>query len=349
MSASTFRTDKRLIGSSHPVFIIAEIGSNHCQSLSLAKDSITAVAQAGADAVKFQSLNVQKQYLNPIREIKQLHERIDFDERWYGDLADHASKCGVEFICSPTYIEAIDFLEAVSVNFYKIASAQASSFPQIVEKVASLGKPVFVSTGLVTTDQLLAVKALFDKQSNDQLVIMHCNSIYPAIDAVVSMGRIESFRQMFGSLVGFSDHTLDHIASIMAVAKGAVAIEKHFTLSRKLSSPDAEFALDFDAFSDFVKMVRRSEILNRTDGRDSLEPEEEKLKEEVRVFCVAKEDIRKGTTLGSNNINFLRLNDDIVSKCSVVDAWCLSSTDVKAARDIKKESIVESDDISVVG
>ena len=123
-----FRIGSHQIGGSD-VFIIAEVGSNHMSSLQLAKEHIQAASEAGANAVKFQSLDVSQQYLNPSDSIRDLHKKIDLSSTWYAELSSFSAKCDILFSSSPTYLQAIDLLEAVNVLFYKIASAQIGLFP----------------------------------------------------------------------------------------------------------------------------------------------------------------------------------------------------------------------------
>src|SRR5687767_7014684 len=129
-------------------FIIAEIGSNHNQDKQLAFESIEAAKESGADAVKFQSLNVEKMYFNPSDDIKKLHKKIDLEESWHRELKEFSEKKELIFFSSPTYLSSVDLLESLDVVLYKLASAQIGTFPQLVRKVAGLGKPTIFSTGI---------------------------------------------------------------------------------------------------------------------------------------------------------------------------------------------------------
>ena len=145
--------DGREIGGDR-AYVIAEIGSNHNQSLTLAYESIDAAVECGADAVKFQSIDIDQLYYQPSEKIKALHQKIDMEEKWHGLLSDYCQNKGITFFSAPTYLKAIDIMEEIDVPLYKLASAQIGTFPQLVEKVAATGKPVILSTGIVTTNEL---------------------------------------------------------------------------------------------------------------------------------------------------------------------------------------------------
>ena len=144
-------------------YVVAEIGSNHNQSLELALESIDAAADSGADAVKFQSLNVDKLYADPSDDIKALHAKIDLDESWHYRLSDHCKRTGITFFSSPTYLDSIRILEEIDVSLYKLASAQVGTFPQLINAVAALKKPTMLSTGIVTISELQKVLEILEK------------------------------------------------------------------------------------------------------------------------------------------------------------------------------------------
>ena len=135
--------DKTIGGSE--TFVVAEIGSNHNQSLSLAYESIDAALECGADAVKFQSISIDHLYYQPSESTRALHKKIDLNEKWRLLLDNYCRKKGIIFFSAPTYLEAVDILEEINVPLYKLASAQIGTFPQIIEKVAKTGKPIIPS------------------------------------------------------------------------------------------------------------------------------------------------------------------------------------------------------------
>jgi len=217
----------RVIGGPR-TFVIAEIGSNHRGDLQRALDTIDAAAESGADAAKFQSLCLDQQWYRPTPEVVALHRTIDLDEDWVPALKDRCDQQGLVFFSSPTYLRAVDVLESIGVGLYKLASAQVGTFPQIVDHVGKTMKPVILSTGLVTLEELDAIIARLKRIGNDRIAILHCNSLYPTPVDKVHLPRMIEYRTRYQCPVGFSDHTEGITVSLAAVAMGATIIEKHF-------------------------------------------------------------------------------------------------------------------------
>lgn len=298
------------------VYVIAEIGSNHASCLETALESIDAAAATGADAVKFQSISLEALYHEPGDETRDLHRKIDLPESWYPALKARCGEKGVDFLSSPTYLRAIDLLEEQGVSAYKLASAQVAVFPQLVRKVASLGKPVFLSTGLVTMEELDRVVAIFREVGNERFVILHCNSVYPAPPEIVHLPRMGDYRDRYGCAVGFSDHTENDVAAVAAVAMGASVIERHFTLRHDLDSPDAPFALEPDRFGEFVRAVREAEAVCDPSPRIALEAPESTFRSVIHHCPVALRDIAEGEELTGENVRLMRGNAS-----PLIDAW----------------------------
>lgn len=311
--------------------IIAEIGSNHNRSLETALESIDAAAECGADAVKFQSLSQHKLYLAPDAATKALYDQIDLPESWYAPLKKRADECGLLFLSSATYLESVDLLENIGVQAHKIASAQAGVFGQLVEKIARLNKPTLLSTGLLTYDQLAPRVSLFEAARNDQLIILHCNSVYPTPPEQVHLARMEALRRRFGTLVGFSDHTEGVGAAPVAVAMGAVVIEKHFTLSRDLPTPDAPISIEPDTFRHMVEAIRAVESYRGSERRDRLEEPEAAFKESLRYRLVLKNPKKAGEGFSQNDFDFLRHPSGIeCDQLEIVAQHMRAKTDLNA-------------------
>lgn len=298
------------------VFVIAEVGSNHAARLETALASVEAAAAAGADAVKFQSIDLDALYHQPGEATRRLHEKIDFPEAWHAPVKERCDQLGIVFFSSPTYPDAIDVLETVDVSLYKLASAQIGVFPQLVRRVAELGKPVILSTGLVTGDELARVVEIFHDAGNERFVILHCNSVYPAPPEIVHLPRMLDYRERFGCHVGFSDHTVSHTAAVAAVALGATVIERHFTLSRRLDSPDAPLSLEPGEFRALVQSIREAEQVLRPAPRTGLEPDELAFKQRIRHCLLATADIAAGERVDSANAVLKRGNPG-----EGIDAW----------------------------
>jgi len=302
--------------SSDRVFLIAEIGSNHAGSLDTALAQIDSAAACGADAVKFQSIRLDQLYHQPTAAVRALHRKIDLPEDWHAALKERCDRHGVIFFSSPTYLRAVDLLEGVGAAIYKLASAQVSVFPQVVAKVARLGKPVILSTGLVTEDELARTISLFAEAGNPNVVVLHCNSVYPASADIVHLPRMTDYHRRYTCRVGFSDHTLSDTASVAAVALGACVIERHFTVSREIDSPDAPLSLLPEEFARFARSVREAEAVCRPDPRSRLEADETSFRDAIRHSPVALRDIAPGEPLGDENVALLRGNPE-----PELDAW----------------------------
>jgi len=309
MNSPLFVRDKKIGGCE--TFIIAEIGSNHNQSLSLAYESIDAAVECGADAVKFQSLNVDQLYYQPSESIRALHKKIDLDEKWHWLLDEYCRKKGIIFFSAPTYLGAVDILEEINVPLYKLASAQIGTFPQIVEKVAKTGKPIILSTGIVTNSELKEVINLIEKHDNHKTIILHCNSIYPTPYDKVFLPVMASLKKEYECIVGFSDHTLDIFVPLAAVAMGAKVIEKHFALDRNLPVPDASFSLEPTDFKRMVDGIRAIDKSMSSNERINLQEEEFQFKEAIRTRLVSNKKLTKGEVVRLEDFRYLRHSEGI--------------------------------------
>jgi sialic acid synthase SpsE len=295
-------------------FVIAEIGSNHNQSLQLAYESIDAAKESGADAVKFQSIDLKQLYYRPSPQTIDLHKKIDMEEGWHYLLKDYCDKKKITFFSSPTYLKSIEILEEIDVSLYKLASAQIGTFPQLVRKVAGKKKPVILSTGLVTYGELEKIIEIFRQEANDQYIILHCNSIYPTPYDRVNLQLMNTYKSMFNCQVGFSDHTSDIYVPVIAVAMGAKVIEKHFALSRKLPVPDAQYSLEPSEFSRMVDGIRAAEVSVRNNIRIEIESEERDFKERINTRLILNKVKKAGEVLKEEDFDFLRYTSGITAK-----------------------------------
>jgi sialic acid synthase SpsE len=292
-------------------FIIAEIGSNHNQSLQLAYESIDAAKEAGADAVKFQSINIEELYYKPSETTVALHKKIDMEENWHKLLKDYCDKKGILFFSSPTYLRSVDILEKINVSFYKLASAQIGTFPQIVEKVAEQGKPVILSTGIVSYSELEKVVNIFRACNNDKFIILHCNSIYPTPYNKVNLQLMDVYKNMFLNPIGFSDHTDDIYIPIAAVARGAKVIEKHFAIDRNLPVPDAQYSLEPEDFARMVKGIRAAEQSIGFDTRTDIHTEENKFKQSILTRLILIKDKKADEVFKVSDFEFKRHSEGV--------------------------------------
>jgi sialic acid synthase SpsE len=287
-------------------YIIAEIGSNHNQSLSLAKEMIDSAKESGADAVKFQSIDVNELYFNPSQKTRELHSKIDLEESWHKELKEYSDKKEITFFSAPTYLKAIDILEDIGVELYKLASAQVGTFPQIVEAVAKIGKPTLLSTGIVSYGELEKTVRLFAKHKNDNFAIFHCNSLYPTPYEKANLQLIEVYKSMFGKTVGYSDHTEGIYASLSAVTLGAKIIERHFTTDKNLPIPDAPISILPHEFSEMVKGIRAIEQAIQKKSRIEIEKDELGFKRSILYRLVTKVTKKVGESFKIEDFEFKR-------------------------------------------
>jgi len=301
----------REISNNHQTFVIAEVGSNCKNDLDLAKEHISAAKSCGADAVKFQSLNMSKLYLRPSKSVVDLYQKINLDEDIHSELKDYADKIGITFFSSPTYLEAVDILLKLDVDLFKIASAQVGTFPRLIDKVASTKKPTIFSTGLSNYENLANTVNIFENYNHQDYAILHCNSLYPTPYDKVFLDRIEVYRGMFNVPIGFSDHTHGIAVILAAVALKANIIEKHFKLDEITGTPDAEFSIGVNEFSTMVSSIRAVEKSLGNKPRNTIEKDEKSFQVDISYKLVLKKRKNIGDRIMINDFDYLRDKDGI--------------------------------------
>lgn len=297
------------------VFVIAEIGSVHDGSFGNALRLIDAAAVAGADAVKFQTHIAEAETLPdaPSPAYFTSESRIEYFRRTGFSLAQWRvlkSRCGERqtmFLSSPFSEEAVDLLEQVGLERYKIPSGEVSNIP-LLEKVGSLGKPVILSSGMSSWQELdRAVEAI--RRFHDRITVLNCTSEYPCPDDQVGLNVLEEMRVRYGLPVGLSDHTLAPYAALAAVALGASVIEKHFTFSRLMYGSDAQHSMEPLEFAEMVRGIRAIERMreSRVDKADA-----SRFAGMKRIFeksIVARTDIPAGAVITREMLAFKKPGD----------------------------------------
>lgn len=325
-------------------YIIADVGSNHKQDLVLAMESIDAAAEAGANAVKFQSINLDALYTSPDKETVNFIKKLEFPEEWYGILSDYCIKRGIVFFSSPTYMKAVDLLEEINVPIYKLASAQIGTFPQIVERVAQLKKPTIFSTGIANYAEITQAVQIFEKAGNDNYIIMHCNSIYPVPADKVNMPLMDTYKLMFDCPVGFSDHTNGIHIPVSAVARGAQVVEKHFTLDKNFDTPDStSFAADPAEFSALVYQIREVEqsLIKRLPRLD-IQKEEKNFKDSILYRVKLNRDIKSGEEIKYEDLDYSRFIEGIDCREAFEKRNVgIAKTDLKSGLILKYEHLMK--------
>lgn len=304
------------------VFIVAEIGSNwrmgtRKRDLLMARTLIDLAAQAGVDAVKFQTFKPETVYVKGAGKsgylgeaghdepIEEIFRDITLEYDLLPELAGHAKSCGVEFMSAAFSLadfEAVDPL----VKRHKIASYEISHAP-LIAAAAKCGKPLILSTGASGMADIEWALSHFKKHGGRDLTLMQCTAKYPAPPSSLNLKVILELEDRFGVPVGLSDHSRDPVlAPVAAVALGARVIEKHFTLHNRLPGPDHPFAVTPPELEDLVRAVRACEESLGT-GRKEVLSEEEELFKFARRCLQATRDIKKGETLSlGDNMDILR-------------------------------------------
>ena len=266
------KIENKKIGPNEPTFIIAELSANHLQDFDIAVETIKAMKDAGADAIKFQTYTPDTITIdcdNEYFQIKQgtiwdgqvlynLYETAYTPWEWQPKLKEIAEDLGLIVFSSPFDKTSVDFLEEMNVPAYKIASFEITDIP-LIEYVASKGKPIIISTGIANLDDIeLAIKTCLDA-GNDQIALLKCTSSYPSPLGEINLNTIPDMIDKFDCVIGLSDHTLGGEVSTAAVALGAKIIEKHFILDRNMGGPDSEFSMEPQEFKQMVDSIRNVE------------------------------------------------------------------------------------------
>lgn len=268
----SFKIKHRSIGLSFPTLIVAELSANHNHSFDLAIETIKAAKAAGADAIKLQTYTpdtmtidshrpeflIKNQTLWDGKTLYDLYKEAYTPWEWQPKLKEVAEKEGLICFSTPFDKTAVDFLEAMQMPAYKIASFEIKDI-LLIEYVASKGKPVIISTGMATLADIEEAVNACRRMGNNQIALLKCTSQYPAPIEEANLNTIPNMASTFDVVVGISDHTMELAVPVTAVALGARIIEKHFILDRSLGGPDAAFSLNAQEFEQMVKSVRNAE------------------------------------------------------------------------------------------
>jgi N-acetylneuraminate synthase len=300
-------------------FIVAEIGASHNGSYSRAVKLIEAAKAAGADAVKFQTYYPEEIAVDvPIvsgpwagRTYHELYREAAMPWVWYETLFGHARKIGIIPFATPFSIEAVVRLQTVHCPIFKIASSEITYLP-LIKAAAQTGKPLIISTGMATFHEIMNAVRAAEEGNVTNLTVLHCIAAYPAYAKDFNLDTMRHLTAK-GFKVGLSDHSLDPVAAIMAVALGAAVIEKHFTLSRDDGGPDAAFSLEPHEFSKLVYDCRMAASAMGTSTFGVREAEKES--EQYRRSIWITRDIKAGEYFTEANMAILRPNYGLAPNC----------------------------------
>lgn len=298
-------------------FIVAELSANHGQSIEIAKQTIAAAKEIGADAIKLQTYTADTITLDcdnddfiikggtlwDDKKLYDLYKEAYLPWEWHSELFDYAREIGIEIFSSPFDKSAVDFLETFNPPAYKIASFEITDY-ELIRYTASKMRPIIISTGIATIEEIQDAVDICKSVGNNDIVLLKCTSSYPAPLEDANLKTIPNLAETFGVISGFSDHTLGSIAPIAAVALGAKIIEKHFILDKSIGGADAEFSMDKNEFADMIKAIRDVEkLLGKVDYSMS---EQKKRSRRFSRSLYAVKDIKEGEVFTQENIRSVR-------------------------------------------
>ena len=297
------------IGDGYPCYTIAEAAANHEGEMEKAFQLIDAARESGVDAIKFQNYTAAKlttktapkYWDDGIENESQfdVFEKLDklHNDEWK-QIFDYANKKNITCFSTPFDLESVDLLESFNVPAYKIASADITHIP-LIKKIASKKKPVFMSTGMASIEEIHDAISAIQDQGNEEIVIMHCITSYPTKSEDANLEMITSLNQEFPDyVVGYSDHTLGIDIAIFSTFYGSKCIEKHFTYDKNLSiSRDHRLSLDSNDFKELIRKLKLCEISHGSGIRENFVAEDDAVKYARRSIVSAKK-ILKGTSLG---------------------------------------------------
>ncbi len=341
MFKKEIKIENKYVGENHPCFIVAELSANHNQDLSLAKETLYAIKESGADAVKFQTytpdtitLNCKNEYflikgskLWDGQTFYELYKKAYMPWEWHYELKELAKKLNLIWFSSPFDFSAIDFLEKLNCPAYKIASFEITDIP-LIEYAAEKKKPVIISTGIATLKDIEEALEACKRKENHDIILLKCVSDYPTNYEDINLLTLKNMKETFDCIVGLSDHSKGIEVPVAAVTLGAKLIEKHFILSKDIDSPDKEFSLTPDEFKEMVKAVRNVEKALGKVTYELTERQKQARKFARSLFVV--KDMKKGETFTLENVKSIRPNYGLPPK------YLPLILGKKAKKDIKK-------------
>ena len=307
------------VGDGNPCYVLAEAGCNHNANIDIARKLIDMSVEAGADGIKFQTYKADNMYSKKTPMMQHFKERLSVGENatmydlikmtelpyeMHQPISDYCMQMGIPFLSTPFGEDDVDFLDQFDVPAYKIASFEMTHFP-LIKKVAGKGKPVILSTGMSTLGDIEKVLEIINAEGNDQVILLHCVSNYPAKPEDYNLKVIQTLKSAFGYPVGLSDHTPGIEVPKIAFAVGVNLIEKHITIDQSLPGPDHYFSLTPDELKELVKVRNGIEKMLGNPQKRCTEAEKS-MKYIGRRSLVAAKDIPAGTKIISEMISVKR-------------------------------------------
>lgn len=309
--------DERSIGPGQPCFVVGEIGINHNGDQNIVLRMIDAIADAGADCVKFQTFKAEGFLSNSedifeyksqgkvvVESMMEMFKRVEIPYAEFSGFFDHARRRGLIPLSTPTDFEAVDALDEMGVGAFKVGSDDIV-FTPFLKYIAKKGKPVIISSGMADAADIERGIAAIKSTGNNNVIVLHCVSEYPAPNESLNLLKIAAIRERFPVVVGFSDHSQGHAAAAAAAALGASVVEKHFTLDHDMPGPDHWFSADPEELKNLVSEIRKTEIMLGNPGLEPT-PQEVKMADISRRSIVANNALPVGHILTENDVVFQR-------------------------------------------
>lgn len=314
MTSSLFA---RITDPNQPAYIVAEVGINHNGSRELARKTVDAAIEAGADAVKFQNFKTEDFVTDPtltysyenngVTKTETLYEmfkRVEMDGDFLADIAGYCTEKGIEWHSTPTNAGGIADVVAAGANVIKNGSDYLGHLP-LIRQMAETGLPVVLSTGMATFEDIADAVETALEAGSGEVALLHCTSQYPTPVEEIALKRMGRLAAAFSCPVGFSDHTIGSIAATGSIALGARWIEKHFTFDRTLPGPDHAMSEDPASLGDYIRDIRAMESMLARDSFQ-LSAKEQEARAAHRLSCCTARDLPEGHVLGAKDIQFAR-------------------------------------------
>lgn len=332
----------RLVGQGQPTCFIADIGSNFDGNLEKAKKLALAAKEAGADVFKIQSFLSSKIVSGPSfakmnlkgihgtwdKPIDEIFKDVEFPREWHKELFDYCKEIGIIFSSSPYDFEAVDLLDELGVDFFKIGSGDIT-WPEMLKYIAKKGKPMILATGASALAEVDEAVSVIENTGNNDLVLLQCITNYPSKIESANINVLKTYETAFDIITGYSDHSPGDVIPLGAVALGAKVIEKHFTLNKKDKGPDHPHSMEPQEFKQMVERVRLLEKALGSARKEVVEEESETVIVQRRSLHL-KRDIKKHEVIQREDIIELRPAVGILPKYKDIVAGRQAKIDIKA-------------------
>lgn len=341
-----------LIGERRPVFIIAEAGVNHNGNLKIALKLVDVAAEAGADAVKFQTFKAeqvvtykgrmadyQKKNIGRIKNQLTMLKKLELPKNFYNPIIDRCREKKIIFLSTPHgNFESVDFLQSLNVAAFKFGSGDLTNLP-VLKYAAKFKKPMILGTGMATTKEIREAINEIKKADNNKIIVLHCTTNYPCPLREVNLKAMKKMAEDLDVLTGYSDHTLSLDVPMLAVALGACMIEKHFTLDRKMKGPDHKASIEPQELKEMVEKIKDIKTILGSSAKKPAKNEKSMAKT-IRKSVASLKSIKKGERFTSQNIGIKRPGIGLAPKYFFEIIGKIAKREIKADRLITRNDYV---------